>query len=86
MIQNRDHGLECSPMARWSITKTGPFSKACELVAAEGCLKDAFSCRLSPVIRDWGRSRGCRRPMDAFRQSGYLERSRRTQRQEPGIR
>ena len=47
---------------------------ACALVDAEGCLKDAFSTDVRPVIRDWAVSKGLPAdPMDAFRQSGYLE-------------
>jgi L-rhamnose isomerase/sugar isomerase len=47
----------------------------CELVDAEGCLKDAFSTDVRPAIREWSRSRGLAEdPMKAFRQSGYLER------------
>jgi L-rhamnose isomerase / sugar isomerase len=49
-------------------------SKA-ELVDAESCLKDAFSTDVRPVIREWAQSKGLPPdPMDAFRQSGYLER------------
>jgi L-rhamnose isomerase/sugar isomerase len=45
------------------------------LVDAETCLKDAFSTDVRPVIRDWAVSRGLPPdPMEAFRQSGYLER------------
>ena len=47
----------------------------CSLVDAETCLKDAFSTDVRPVIREWAVSRGLPAdPMDAFRQSGYLER------------
>ena len=47
----------------------------CALVDAESCLKDAFSSDVRPVIRDWAVSKGLPAdPMDAFRQSGYLER------------
>jgi L-rhamnose isomerase/sugar isomerase len=47
----------------------------CELVDAETCLRDAFSTDVRPVIQEWSRSRGLPEdPMDAFRQSGYLER------------
>ncbi len=47
----------------------------CALVDAETCLKDAFSTDVRPVIREWAVSRGLPAdPMDAFRQSGYLER------------
>ena len=45
----------------------------CALVDAEGCLKDAFSADVRPVIREWAVSKGLPAdPMDAFRQSGYL--------------
>jgi len=47
----------------------------CELVDAETCLKDAFSTDVRPAIREWAQSKGLPAdPMDAFRQSGYLER------------
>ena len=47
----------------------------CELVDAETCLKEAFSTDVRPVVRDWAISKGLPAdPMDAFRQSGYLER------------
>jgi L-rhamnose isomerase/sugar isomerase len=48
---------------------------SCSLVDAETCLKDAFSTDVRPVIREWADSKGLPAdPMDAFRQSGYLER------------
>jgi L-rhamnose isomerase/sugar isomerase len=47
----------------------------CALVDAEGCLKDAFSTDVRPLIREWARAKGLAEdPMGAFRQSGYLER------------
>jgi L-rhamnose isomerase/sugar isomerase len=47
----------------------------CSLIDAEGCLKDAFSTDVRPVIREWAISKGLPAdPMEAFRQSGYLER------------
>ena len=47
---------------------------ACALIDAETCLKDAFSTDVRPVIREWSQSKGLPAdPMDAFRQSGYLE-------------
>jgi L-rhamnose isomerase/sugar isomerase len=47
----------------------------CALVDAESCLKDAFSADVRPAIREWATARGLPAdPMDAFRQSGYLER------------
>jgi L-rhamnose isomerase / sugar isomerase len=48
---------------------------SCSLVDAENCLKDAFSSDVRPAIREWAQSKGLPAdPMDAFRQSGYLER------------
>jgi len=47
----------------------------CDLVRAESLLQDAFATDVRPVIREWRQSRGLPKdPMDAFRQSGYLER------------
>ena len=49
--------------------------EACLLVDAENCLKDAFSTDVRPAICDWAKSKGLAAdPLDAFRQSGYLER------------
>jgi L-rhamnose isomerase/sugar isomerase len=49
--------------------------KRCALVDAEMCLKDAFSTDVRPALREWAGARGLAAdPMDAFRQSGYLER------------
>jgi L-rhamnose isomerase/sugar isomerase len=46
----------------------------CALVDAEACLKDAFSTDVRGAVRDWAVSKGLPAdPMDAFRQSGYLE-------------
>ena len=48
---------------------------SCSLVDAETCLKDAFATDVRPAIREWADSKGLPAdPMDAFRQSGYLER------------
>jgi L-rhamnose isomerase/sugar isomerase len=47
----------------------------CDLVRAESLLQDAFATDVRPVIREWRHSKGLPKdPMDAFRQSGYLER------------
>jgi len=47
----------------------------CDLVRAESLLQDAFATDVRPVIREWRQSKGLPKdPMDAFRQSGYLER------------
>ncbi len=46
-----------------------------DLVRAESCLQDAFATDVRPAIAEWRQSKGLPRdPMDAFRQSGYLER------------
>ncbi|HEX6823529.1 MAG TPA: TIM barrel protein [Candidatus Sulfotelmatobacter sp.] len=46
----------------------------CDLVEAESRLQDAFAADVRPVIQDWRESKGLPRdPMEAFRQSGYLE-------------
>ena len=51
------------------------FQTKCALVDAESCLKDAFSTDVRPAIQEWAKSHGLPAdPMDAFRQSGYLER------------
>jgi len=55
--------------------KLAACQSGCALVDAEACLKDAFSTDVRPVIREWALSKGLPAdPMDAFRQSGYLER------------
>jgi L-rhamnose isomerase/sugar isomerase len=47
----------------------------CDLVKAESQLQDAFASDVRSTIRDWRRSKGLPEdPLDAFRQSGYLER------------
>jgi L-rhamnose isomerase / sugar isomerase len=49
--------------------------KACDLVRAESALQDAFAIDVRPLIREWRNARGLPSdPMEAFRQSGYLER------------
>jgi L-rhamnose isomerase / sugar isomerase len=45
------------------------------LVRAEACLQDAFATDVRPAIREWRASKGLARdPMEAFRESGYLDR------------
>ena len=42
---------------------------------AESLLQDAFSTDVRPAIQEWRDSKGLPgNPMEAFRQSGYLER------------
>jgi L-rhamnose isomerase/sugar isomerase len=39
------------------------------------CLKDAYSTDVRPIIIEWAKSKGLpENPMEAFRESGYLER------------
>jgi L-rhamnose isomerase/sugar isomerase len=55
--------------------KLAELQTKCALVDAEECLKGAFATDVRPVIREWAKSKGLPAdPMDAFRQSGYLER------------
>jgi len=47
----------------------------CQLVAAESLLQGAFSTDVRPAIREWRASKRLPQdPMQAFRESGYLER------------
>jgi L-rhamnose isomerase/sugar isomerase len=47
----------------------------CDLVRAESLLQDAFATDVRPAIQEWRQSKGLPKdPMEAFRQSGYLER------------
>ena len=47
----------------------------CDLVGAESLLQDAFATDVRPAIHEWRRAKGLPdNPMEAFRQSGYLER------------
>jgi L-rhamnose isomerase/sugar isomerase len=49
--------------------------RANDLVRAESCLQDAFATDVRPAIADWRRARGLPvDPLEAFRESGYLER------------
>jgi L-rhamnose isomerase/sugar isomerase len=46
-----------------------------DLVRAESCLQDAFAADVRPAIREWRVAKKLPEdPMEAFRQSGYLER------------
>ena len=49
--------------------------KSCDLVRAESLLQDAFATDVRPAVREWRTSKGLPQdPLEAFRQSGYLER------------
>lgn len=46
-----------------------------DIVAAESCLQDAFATDVRPMISEWRTAKGLAvDPLDAFRQSGYLDR------------
>ena len=46
-----------------------------DLVRAESCLQDAFATDVRPAIQEWREVRNLpSEPLEAFRQSGYLER------------
>ena len=47
----------------------------CDIVRSESLLQDAFATDVRPAIQSWRESKGLPKdPMEAFRQSGYLER------------
>jgi L-rhamnose isomerase/sugar isomerase len=49
--------------------------KNCDLIRAETLLQDAFNTDVRPAIQEWRGSKGLpSEPMQAFRESGYLER------------
>ena len=53
----------------------GEAQQKCDLVRAESLLQDAFATDVRPAIHDWRDSKGLpKNPMQAFRESGYLER------------
>jgi len=55
--------------------KLATTQKNCDLVAAESLLQDAFAIDVRAAIQDWRVSKGLPKdPLEAFRQSGYLER------------
>jgi L-rhamnose isomerase/sugar isomerase len=76
MIQTATTALELYAKAALVDHKRLSISQAkCALVDAEMCLKDAYSTDVRPAIAEWAKSKGLpENPMDAFRQSGYLER------------
>lgn len=57
------------------LEKLATAQKNCNLVEAESALQDAFATDVRSAIQDWRKSKGLPPdPMEAFRQSGYLER------------
>lgn len=64
--------------AKAALVEYEALSKAqfeCDLIRAESLLQDAFQTDVRPVIQDWRDSKRLPRdPLEAFRESGYLER------------
>src|SRR5436190_18554789 len=55
--------------------------QSCSLVDAEECLRGAFWTDVRPIIVEWRKSKGLPEdPMNAFRESGYLDRVTRERR------
>jgi L-rhamnose isomerase / sugar isomerase len=55
--------------------KLAAAQKSCDLVRAESTLQHAFAVDVRSAIQEWRDSKGLPKdPMEAFRQSGYLER------------
>jgi L-rhamnose isomerase/sugar isomerase len=60
------------------LEKLAYYQSHSELIDAEECLKDAFATDVRPAIREWRKSKGlAEAPLDAFRETGYVERARR---------
>src|SRR5437588_1530065 len=76
MIQTVMHAQEL--YAKAALVDYGTLAAAqgrCQLIEAESALRDAFSTDVRPVIEEWRRAHHVPAdPLDAFRQSGYLER------------
>jgi L-rhamnose isomerase/sugar isomerase len=76
MIQTVAHAQEL--YAKAALVDYDALSAAqseCRLVDAESALRDAFSTDVRPAVQQWRRTNGLPvDPLDAFRQSGYLER------------
>jgi hypothetical protein len=73
---NRDHGAGTFLQGGIGRSrKLATAQKNCDLIAAESLVQDAFATDVRPVIQEWRDSKGLpKNPMEAFRQSGYLER------------
>ena len=64
-----------SKAALVDLPKLAQAQAKCDLISAEACLQDAFAADVRPAIREWRRGKGLPEdPLDASRQSGYLER------------
>jgi L-rhamnose isomerase / sugar isomerase len=71
-------GMAQMLMARAALVDLARLTDAqhsCDLIAAETCLQDAFATDVRPIVREWRQSKGLPQdPLDASRQSGYVER------------
>jgi L-rhamnose isomerase / sugar isomerase len=57
------------------LKKLATAQRNCNLIEAESALQDAFATDVRPAIQEWRNSKGLPKdPMEAFRQSRYLER------------
>src|SRR5437660_1015697 len=76
MIQTVMHAQELYAKAALVAYETLASAQArCQLVDAESALRNAFSTDVRPIIEQWRRAKQLPAdPLDAFRQSGYLER------------
>jgi L-rhamnose isomerase / sugar isomerase len=76
MIQTVEMAQELySKAALVNYSKLTAAQSGCDLVRAESVLQDAFATDARPIIEEWRQSKGLPRdPMEAFRESGYLER------------
>ena len=65
----------CAKAATVDHERLAKLQQECNLVEAEECLRGAFWNDVRPVLREWRKSHGLPEdPLQAFRESGYLER------------
>lgn len=76
MLQTVDMAQQCfAKAALVDQSELAAAQESCDLMRAEGLLQDAFASDVRPIIREWRKSKGFpEKPLDALRQSGYLER------------
>ena len=75
MIQTVTMAQQLCESGTGQYEKLATAQKNCDLLGAESLLQDAFATDVRPAIQDWRYSKGLPKdPMEAFRQSGYLER------------
>jgi L-rhamnose isomerase / sugar isomerase len=76
MIQTVDKAQEFfAKAALVDFERLAEAQKKSDLIRAESCLQSAFATDVRPAIQEWRKSNGLPRdPMQAFLESGYLER------------